>query len=311
MPSTNPNLFEPPTAEQLSRHLEQHPAINVGGLQGRGSLLLMVAVAGLGLILMNQPGFALLPLLGLLALMAYLSGQARTARELQARVNRVWELAMIRRYREALGQAWDLVPACRTKPDLHGRAVTVIAHILGELGKDEAAEVAYGYLMDRLPADHPLALRLRVQRAVAALCSGRLADGDEALRKVRGAAESSTDPTLAASVRMARLVQDVHTGHYADAISEAEQTEAALLPLGIDAAYGHGLLALCFHHLSERDPAADAPQKQQLAERAKALWDKATLLIPASALVYRHPDLKPLLHPPTDPSTTIEPAPPE
>jgi hypothetical protein len=202
---------------------------------------------------------------------------------------------MIRRYREALGQAWDLIPASRTKPELHGRAVTVIAHILGEMGKDEAAEVAYSYLMDRLPADHPLTLRLRVQRAVAALCSGRLADGDEALRKVRGAAESSSDPTLAAAVRMARLVQDVQTGHYADAINEAEQTETALMPLGIEAAYGHGLLALCFHHLAERDPSADESKKQQLAERAKSLWDKATLLIPASALVYRHPDLRALL----------------
>ena len=154
MPSaTNPNQFDPPTAEQLARHLAQHPAVQAGAWQQRGPLLMVIAVAGLALLMIGQPGFALLPLLGLLALMAYLSGQARNAAQLQTRAVRAWELAMIRRYREALGQAWDLLPACRTKPDLHGRALTVIAHVLSELGRDEAAEVAYEYLMDRLPPD--------------------------------------------------------------------------------------------------------------------------------------------------------------
>ncbi|MGB0768634.1 MAG: hypothetical protein ACPGYV_13115 [Phycisphaeraceae bacterium] len=294
-PPKNPNVFDPPTAEQLAEHLERHPAINVSGWQTRAPLFAIVALAAVGMLLLNQPGFALLPLLGLLALMAYLSGRARTARELQARTTRVWELAMIRRYREALGQAWELIPACRTRPDLHGRSITVIAHVLGELGRDEAAEVAYGYLLDRLPPDHPLALRLRLQRAIAALCSGRLADGDEALRKLRGAAESSKDPTLRAALRLARLVQDVHTGHYADAVDEAEQTEAALFDLGVEAGYGHGLLALCFHQLAKHDPSADNQQRQRLADRARSLWNNATLLIPAAALVYRHPDLAPLL----------------
>ena len=136
----------------------------------------------------------------------------------------------MRRYREALGQAWDLLPACRTKPELHGRALTVIAHVLSELGRDEAAEVAYGYLMDRLPPDHPLAMRLKLQRAIAALTGGRLADGDDALRKLRGQTEGSKDTSLAAAFRMARLVQDVQTGHYADAVAEAESTERALVP---------------------------------------------------------------------------------
>lgn len=296
MPSaTNPNVFDPPTAEQLSQHLAQHPAVQAGAWQQRGPLLMVIAVAGLALLMIGQPGFALLPLLGLLALMAYLSGQARNAAQLQTRAVRAWELAMIRRYREALGQAWDLLPACRTRPELHGRALTVIAHVLSELGRDEAAEVAYGYLMDRLPPDHPLAMRLKLQRAIAALTGGRLADGDDALRKLRGQTEGSKDTSLAAAFRMARLVQDVQTGHYADAVAEAESTERALVPLGVESGYGYALLALCCHQLAQHAAHEDEHKRSDLANLAQKLWNKATLLIPASALVYRYPALQPLM----------------
>lgn len=292
---TNPNLFDPPTAEQLARHLAHHPSVNVGSWQSRGPLLLMIAAAGLVMLMLGQPGFALLPLLGLLALMAYLSGQARTTAELHGRATRAWELAMIRRYREALGLAWELLPACRTKPELHGKAVTVIAHILGELRQDEAAEVAYSYLLDRLPPDHPLSLRLKLQRAQAALSNGRLADGDDILRRLRGQAEAGEDPALAAAFQLARLLQDVETGHYAEAIEQAETTTQAMTPLGVESGYGYGLLAFCFHQLSAYDPSADAAKRQHYATRARQLWDQATLLIPASALVYRHHELEPLM----------------
>ena len=289
--SPNPNVFEPPTADQLARHLAQYPSVQAGPLQQRGPLLMVIAVAGLALLMIGQPGFALLPLLALLGLMAYLSGQARTAAELQARAIKAWELAMIRRYREALGQAWELLPACRTKPELHGRAVTVIAHVLGELGRDEAAEVAYGYLQDRLPTDHPLALRLRLQQAIAALGSGRLADGDDILRRLRGKAEASSDPSLTAAFRMARLVQDVHTGHYADAVAEADNTATALVPLGVEAGYGYALLALCCHLLAGHDPSIDEARRAELKQQATHYWDRATLLIPPAALVYCYPEL--------------------
>ncbi|MEO0476062.1 MAG: hypothetical protein AAF085_08875, partial [Planctomycetota bacterium] len=275
--------------------LAANPSVPAGPLQQRGPLLMVVAVAGLALLMIGQPGFALLPLLALLGLMAYLSGQARTAAELQGRAVKAWELAMIRRYREALGQAWELLPACRSKPELYGRAVTVIAHVLGELGRDEAAEVAYGYLMDRLPPDHPLSLRLQVQQAMVALGSGRLADGDEALRRLRGKAEASSDPSLTASLQLARLVQDVQTGHYADAVAEADNTAVALVPLGVEAGYGYALFALCCHLLAGHDPSIDETRREALLNQAMRFWDKATLLIPPAALVYRYPELQKLV----------------
>ena len=293
--ATNPNIFDPPSADQLAEHLQRHPAIPIGSWQQRGPLLMVVAVAGLALLMIGQPGFALLPLLALLGLMAYLSGQARSAAQLQSRAVRAWELAMIRRYREALGQAWELLPACRTKPELHGRAVTVIAHVLGELGRDEAAQVAYDYLLNRLPPDHPLAIRLKLQLAMAALRTGRLADGDDILRKLRGQTESSDDPTLAAAFQLARLVQDVHTGHYADAVQAGDDTAKALVPLGVEAGFGYALLAHCCAQLAEHAPSADDAERAALTRRAKHHWHQATLLIAPAALVYRYPELQPLM----------------
>lgn len=305
MPSpTNPNVFDPPTADQLAEHLAQYPPVQTSMLQQRAPLAMIIGVAGIALLLIGQPGFALLPLLGLLALIAYLSGRARAAAQLQQRALRVWELAMIRRYREALGQAWDLLPACRTKPELHGRAVTVIAHILNELGEDDAAEIAYAYLIDRLPPDHPLALRLKLQRAITALTQGRLADGDDALRKLRSQTETHHDPSLAATFRLAKLIQDVQTGHYADATAESEQIETALQPLGVEAGYGYALLALCWDQRAKHTPDHDNATRAQQTQRAQRHWDHATLLIPSATLIYRYPALKCLL----PPSTSLEPA---
>ncbi len=287
----NPNLFDPPSAHQLADHLAAHPPVRSANWHLRLPII-MIVVLGMTLLLMSSPAFALLPWLALLGAMVYITSRVRAMRELQQRVTRAWELAMIRRYREALGHAWDLLPACRSQPELHGRVVTVIAHILGELNQDNAAEVAYGYLLDRLPTDHPLSLRLKVQRAVAALSAGRLADADEALRKLRGPAEASKDPALGAAYRLARLVQDVRTGHYADAVKTADETADKLRPLGIEAGYGHGLLAYCCDRLAERSTSIDETTRQQLTHQARAWWDKATLLIPPAALVYRYPELR-------------------
>lgn len=304
----NPNVFEPPTADQLAEHLAANPPAPSAGWRNYLPIMIL-AVVGLAVLASSSPALALLPWVGLLGAMMFLSGRVRAAQALEQRVMRAWELSMIRRYREALGRAWDLLPACRTRPELHGRVVTVMAHILGELGCDEAAEVAYGYLLDRLPPDHPLALRLRVQRAIAALRADRLADADDALRKLRAQAEGSGDDTLAASYRMARLVQDVRTGHFADAAEQADQTADALRPLGVEAGYGHGLLALCFHQLALHDPAADAGRRQQLTEAAGRWWRHATLLIPPSALMFRHAELAALDHASRTPPGDREQAP--
>src|SRR5690606_10485087 len=101
-------------------------------------------------------------------------------------------------------------------------------------------------LLDMLPQDHPGAIHLRIHRAIAALSAERLLDADEALRRLRNVTSDYARTPLAALYRFAELIQIVRTGHYDDALHEADTLLDALRPLGIEAGYGHALLALCY-----------------------------------------------------------------
>lgn len=318
MPSTGPtnaNVFDPPTADQLERHLDANPPAMSAGWRAYLPQIALVAAAGMMVIALLQPALGLLAMLAMVGLVIYVTRQGRALQALSQRVTRAWELTLIRRYRDALGEAWRLLPDCRANPELHGRVVTVMAHILGELRRDDAAEVAYAYLLDRLPKDHPLSLRLRVQRAIAALHTDRLADADEALRRLRGQVEQAPDPALRGMYTLARLLQDVRTGHDADAADQAHDTAEALKALGVEAGYGYALLGLCHHRLAQRDAqaqaqaaetpeqAGDAPDNagqaadtpHDYAAQARLWWDRATILIPPAALVFRFPELEALM----------------
>ena len=288
----NPNDFSPPSADRLAKHLADHPPIPPSPWRGRGPMLALIAVA-LVIMLTGHPALAFLPWIAIVTMMIVLVGRANRTRQLHARTVRAWELAMLRRHREALRAAWALLAEARPYPELQARAITVMAHCLDELAQHEAATVALNNLLGRMDPNHPMAAQLRVQRAQASLCTDHLADGDEALRKLRGRIDQLPTCAITASYHLTRLVQDVRTGHFADACSEADQTAQKLLPLGVDAGYGYGLLALCEHQLALRendDAAADDRNR-----RSESWWRKATLLIPPAALVYRHAELMPLL----------------
>ena len=287
----NPNRFEPPTAEQLAGHLDKNPPMLTGGWQSHVPKFVLIGLGLLMVLALLQPGLMLLPLLALVGAMFYLSNRTRAAQALQQRAKRAWELAMIRRYRDALGEAWRLLPACRDNPELHGRTVTIIAHVLSELRCEEAAEVAYTYLLDRLPSDHPLSMRLQLQRVIIALSSGRLADADDTLRRMRGTSEMKDDPALSGAYTLARLLQDVRTGHFAEAIEQADESAKALKPLGVEAGYGHGLIAYCYHQVNLRSTSETPEQQQANTSQAKKWWNQATILIPPAALVFRFPEL--------------------
>lgn len=300
---SNANRFDPPTPAQLAEHLDANPAVLATGWRAYLPQITLIGMAMLIVFVLLQPGLIIVPLLLMAGLVVYLSSRTRAASELSRRVTRAWELSMIRRHREALGEAWRLLPECRTTPELHGRVVGVLAHSLGDLCRDDAAEVARQYLLDRMPPDHPLALRLRIQQAMSALTSDRLADADDALRKLRGRPELDRPGPLAGLYTLARLLQDVRTGHYADAVEQAEAIVEALKPLGVEAGYGHALLALCHHQLAAKNNPTDASDHEASsraanhAEQAKRLRNNATILIPPAALMCKLPDLVQLLQP--------------
>ncbi|MEM9416236.1 MAG: hypothetical protein AAGA29_12285 [Planctomycetota bacterium] len=295
MNAPNPNQFDAPSADRLARHLADHPPEPVRSVRG---WVLFAMAGGLVLAMLLSavlPALSLLLLLAPLGLMGFLAKRAQQTRELHQRVGRVWELAMLREHREALRRAWTLLPQVKHHPDLHLRCVAVMGHTLDDLAQYSSAMVAFDHLLEHLPANHPMALQTRVQRANAALCDDQLADADDTLRKLRGSIEQLPPGPIPASYQLAKLVQDVRTGHFAEAAQHADDTATKLQPLGVHAGYGYGLLAYCHHQLALRsdDPATAAKQKQD----AEKHWHNATLLIPPAALAHRYRELAAMLTP--------------
>lgn len=279
----NVSTFRPPTPEQFEEHLQQFspqppnpwearlPILGIGGV-----LLLVVFFDGLAL---------LLPWLVLIGLLVYFSVKAKRVKATEQQALRIHELAMLRKHREALSSAWRLLPALGRSPTLYVRTVAMMSHCLDQLRAHDAAIVGYDHLLGHLPDAHPGSVQLRIQRAIAALFADRLTDADDALRKVRNVISPYAGTPVAALYRLAVLVQDVYTHHYTDAVEQADDIADALRPLGVEAGFGHALMALCY----QQDRAAHDPQTHRQAQTR--WWKQATTLLPEAALIERFPQL--------------------
>lgn len=298
--------FKPPTGPQLAQHLERHAASGPPKWMTRGPIVALVGLVVLGLLLYQtgaRPLAYALPWLGLLGMLGWARWRVHHARTLERSVTRLQELAMLRHHREALVDAWSLLPKVKVSPSLHARAVALMGHLLDSVGAYEAALVAYNHLLEQMPEGHPAAPPLRVQRAVASLHCDHLADADNDLRRLRPLADKHPGSMLSAAYTLAQLVQDVRTGHYADAVQSADRQGDMvdrLRPLGTSAGYGHALLAWC---RQQHDPADAAISSD---------WANATMLMPASALIHRFPELSDLKPEPEkqrdeDPDDAAEP----
>lgn len=287
--SVQPKSWKPPSAEALEAHLDRHAPEAPSPWLRRLPLMVLAGVVILALAL-RGPAAWLLPWLAFLGLIVYGSTRLRHVREFEKRLNRAQELAMLRHHRPALRSAWRLIPELVQHPAQQHRAVGVIAHVLDDLGGYDAAIVAYDRLLADLPDEHPGAVHLRVQRAIASLFTHQLSDADDALRRLRGPIEPFAESPIGAAYRFALLFQSVQTAHYAEAIEESDGLLEALRPLGVEAGYGHALLAWCFgqRNDAERD---DATQ-------ANTWWGRATTLLPAAAITARFPELRDRLIPP-------------
>jgi len=272
--------FHPPTPERFAEHLRVHGVQPPSLWRARGPLALLLAALLVSLFVPGPAGLAL-PWIALLGVLTWMQRQAHRARQLQAGARAVQELAMLRRAPEALRVAWPLLPRLKTMPALHGRTIVAMAHCLDLADAHDAAIVGYDYLLERMPADHPGAFQLRVQRAISALFADRLSDADDALRRLRNTVERFTNTSLHAGFLLAELIQDVRTHHYEEALTLCDEWTAALRPLGVEAGFGHALVALCHHEARN-------------ADAARQHWASATTLLPPSVLLHKFPELKPL-----------------
>lgn len=271
-----PSPFSPPTPEQVEHWIADHP------LQPPSSwaavLPLLVLGGALVLVLILPPPLSwILPWLALGAVIVMAHTRGRRGRQLERRATNLHELAMLRHFAPALRRAWDLLPEVTTHPGMHSRIIAVVGHCLDQLRCYESAIAAYDHLARVLPDDHPANLQAQVDRAMAQLAADHLSDADDALRRLRPRVERAEAPGLMAGFTLAQLAQHVSTNHFADGIHLGEKLTETLRPLGVDAGYGHALLALCHHHTGS-DEAGEA-------------WRRATTLLPARQLVYRFPQL--------------------
>ncbi len=288
MPAENTDPFQPPTPEQFEAHLRDHPANPPSVWQLRTPWLVALALIVLSFATAG-PVSGLLPLVALAWLFIHTSIRTRRAMSLQIRVRRTQEVGMLRRYNDSLRLGWQLLPQVTPAPLLHGQTVAMIAHSLDSLGHYDAAIVGYDHLLSRLPPGEPITVHIGVSRAAAALGAERLSDADDALRRLRGPVEPFDHTPISAAYRLAKLTQQVRTHHFDEGVHESEGLIDALRPLGVEAGYGHALMALCHYH----NPITNTdPDDSQLA--AKSWWQQATLLLPPDTLLHRFPELAPL-----------------
>jgi hypothetical protein len=208
-------------------------------------------------------------------------------RNLDRRTTEAQDLALLRNHPLSLRRAWDLLPHVAAMPSLHGRTVALIAMNLDQLSEYDSALVAYDELIDRLPEQHPASVQFRINRVILHLFTDRLIDADDELRRLRGLVERFARTAVSAGYRLAELVQSVRTNHFADAVVHADSLVTDLRPLGIEAGYGHALMALSFHQLATAGDDAAARQTSRW-------WRRATILLPVPQLVRRFAELEPL-----------------
>ena len=273
-------VFQTPTAQQVDDHLTRHEPRGPSRLLAWLPLTALAVALALSFVI-RHPVMLMLPWLALAGTVGFMSLRVRSLRHVEGQVIQAQELAMLRHHAPALQLTWQLIPSACRWPVTHGRLVAFMGHCLDQLKAYDAAIVTYDYLIDQLPRHHPGAVQLLIQRAIAQLQTDQLADADDTIRGLRGMTEAIRHTATGAAYRLAQLLQLVRTNHFA----EAAETSASLLedlrPLGVEAAYGHALMALSYHHLTDPDARS----------RADLWWSRATLLMPAPALVDRFAEL--------------------
>ena len=297
--------FNPPSTEQVQSLLQQYPLRTSTGFFGSRSrwpffLLLLLLIF---LLFTNNALSLIIPWLAIAALFFFMFLRVKTQRTLEARTNQLQELLLLRKHKDALRIAWMLFPELTQQPALHIRTTSIIAATLVELRCHDAALAVMSYLLQIIPANHPHALQIKINRAIAFLMTHQLADADDALRTMRGQHHQQPDNPLTASLNFAELLQAVTTYHWQDGTADNQPGQTDLWidrfrPLGMDAAYGYALVALCHIKHAETLQHQDPPPAPQTLTHAQTIaqhwWHHATTLLQPQHIIHKFPQLEEL-----------------
>jgi len=285
--------FTPPGPQQVIEHLRRCSPRRAKRMTAMLPFIGLGVVVGLAFA-SDSLASIVLPVLVLAAMVVGLNLRVRLLRRVEHEATRIQELTALHRSRDALARGWRLLPRLRRLPEAHGRTVTAIAACLDRVKAYDSAIAAYDYVLSILPANHPMAVQLVIQRAMAQLMSDRLTDADDALRRIRGGLDRYEHTPIAAAYRLAGLVQQVVTHHFADAVDESQGLMESLRPLGVDAGFGYALMSLS--HFMADPSGADASDSA-----ARTWWARATVLLSPSVLIGQFDDLARINHLPATP----------
>ena len=275
--------FQAPKPDQVANHLQNHVPTGPSRLAAWLPIAALVAAVLVTMTVQEGPA-QMLPWIILLAVFAMTGHRVRTVRHLESQVGRIQELAMLRHYPGAARLAWRLIPKLVTMPALHGRTVAFMAHVFDQVRAYDAAIVAYDYVLEHLPNQHPGAVPIQIHRTIAQLATDQLTAADQTLRRLRNSDATRSHPALAAAMRLAFLFQQVRTNHFAEAAESSTTVLDELRPLGVDAGFGHGLMALACHMQGLQEGQATSAE-------AATWWSRATLLLEPDVLVERFGEL--------------------
>ena len=284
----NRENFKAPTVEQVRDLIKRNGPRVVSVWVARLPMIVMIALVGVILVTDNEVA-VMLPWLAFMGIMVWTILNVKRAKKAEARTNQLSELAMQRRYVQAIREAWVFLSerSVRGNPVLYIRVLSVIGHCLHEVGSYEAGTEVYNYMIEHVPSGNAQAMQMKAYRAIAWLMDDQLADADDAIRGLRHVREDYKNTVLSASVFFAELLQCVKTNSFEEGIGMAEKGLEELRPMGIEAGYGHGLIALCYVKHGE----FGGEWKDEHENGVKLWWERAKCLIEEKYLLRKLPEL--------------------
>ena len=165
-----------------------------------------------------------------------------------------------------------------------------LAGVAEHTGQLDGAREIYEAIAQEQPKGLLGSLAL-VGKAIVLLKLDQLADADAIIRRLEVSVEVRSIKTL---VLLARLYQQIKTGHYGDALTEkSSKCELARIGMSSKAAYVYALLGLACRRLemSVSDDQKTDKDSGTSSSEAEVFWQRATMLLGPDVLVEKFPEL--------------------
>jgi tetratricopeptide (TPR) repeat protein len=212
------------------------------------------------------------------------------------RAEQIEELIQLRRWPEAADRVNAILSQPMLSPGLRMACLMSLAMVLARYHRFEEARDVHGYLLkpdagDPIP-DESTAHNIRVARAMSLLRDDHLVDATRAMAELkrdvgrvrdahrRAAENAGAEPPVieSAGLMLLELYCDVKTGHYREAIELFDKQQDELRDQ-LSHRLADALMLI-----------ASACAATGQTDRAKELFDDATLLVPAVELFRRYPE---------------------